>query len=473
MAVDPASLRRVEASPAPHVEPPGSQPAAAGEQPPAGPASGPRPSGIKARIPLYAPSTPVPKLERPLVLIAGGVSRHIGLKPVIHYFCEGSENRFGGSYCVDRAGQFEDEYRKKGGNVFTLQFSQQFGSFEHDAAEIRQFINDVRRLTGSAEVDVVAECKGAMSFREYVREGVEGVRNVVELVPPNRGIPVAGNLIALASLLPFKKLGAIKLNRDSRHAMREFRTDWRFLGLKGNPQIRRLNTPQNLEHEKQSLHSLTVVAGTGNLQGQRKIIGRILPAEVNEGDDSVPEWSAFATNANNFFYAGERSVHPMVQAHPGALAKVADAIVSDGHPQKDANYRAAVPTGTRVAIETGVLATGFVARAAAFKAAVTGAMLGPVGHALGVVGATVSFVDAARHFASIPMAPGTKGKIKAFLGGLGRTAQGLGTLGIMAGFGLPAAGVLAGGFLLTAGVGNSLPVGFYKIGVKHSQPRQD
>ncbi|MEW6281805.1 MAG: hypothetical protein AB1758_24580, partial [Candidatus Eremiobacterota bacterium] len=162
----------------------------------------PPPAASKPPV-LVDPPAPIPALSRPVLLIAGGSSKEVGLPEVIHYLTAGGNNTFGGVYHVDRRQEFEDNYHKNPGNVFTLQFSKTFASFDHNAGEIARAIEDIRRLTGATEIDVVAECKGAMEARTYLstRPAEDGIRNLVMLVPPNHGLVIGGDIAWTVSKL--------------------------------------------------------------------------------------------------------------------------------------------------------------------------------------------------------------------------------------------------------------------------------
>ncbi len=111
---------------------------------------------------LVDPPSPMPKLERPVLLIPGGRSQTVGLPTVIHYLTEGSENVYGGYYRADKPERFEKSYAAHGGDVFNLKYTKNFGTIDRNAEEIKKAIADIRRVTGADEIDVVAECKGSI-----------------------------------------------------------------------------------------------------------------------------------------------------------------------------------------------------------------------------------------------------------------------------------------------------------------------
>ncbi|MEW6278553.1 MAG: hypothetical protein AB1758_08035, partial [Candidatus Eremiobacterota bacterium] len=325
------------------------------------------------------PPQPVPRLPRPVLLIPGGRSRRIGLSTITHYLTHGGNNSFGGSYNVDKRTEFEATYQQHGGNVFCLHYSHKFASFEHNAAEIEQAIADIRRVTGHDEIDVVAECKGSQEFREYISQGHDGVRNVIMMVPPNSGLPVGGDFLRILARgiqtlhLPVKKLGQIEVDRESLKAMQSFSTDWSLGPYHNNPHAHRYNSPEQVAKEQKAFHSLTVIGGDGeNLFEKWGLPG--FPFPSYQGDESVPKFSAYMPHGENFFYKGDRAAHAQVNSHPGALAKLAETLVSDGKPARDENFVVDPPNPAgRVVARSALWLGSFAGRVDTIQNALTGA----------------------------------------------------------------------------------------------------
>jgi hypothetical protein len=402
----------------------------------------------------------MPRLERPLLVACGGISRPTGLFYVIHYFTHGGNNRFAGVFNADHPQTLDAEYNKTQGNVFSVEFSRQFGRIERNADELKQAVERVKQLTGAPEVDVVLECKAAIEGRKALQTQCEGIRNAILLVPPNHGLTFEGNLSTLASKLLHKKLLDVDLNDESREALKQFRTDWRLGPLHGNRWLEELNKPQNLIAERKQVHSLTVIGGTANSLFGAFLKGGGLPMPIFSGDSMVPEWSAFHPLANNFFYDGKRSMHGQIQSHPQALAKMAEAVLTDGAPVKDEHYRSRVASVRRVWGESLATIGGFASRLATTGMA-AGAMLGPLGLGLGAAGAGVSLWDGIRHLRAAAMPYEAAVRHRALAGGLGRLAQAAGTTIALCGMPWIGVGVLAAGVITTFAAGPALPASYY------------
>lgn len=403
---------------------------------------------------LVDPPAPVPRLPRPVLLVAGGSSKPVGLPEVIHYLTWGGNNQFGGVYSADNPQEFEARYRQSPGNVFTLRYTKTFASFEHNAREIKKAIEDIRRLTGADEIDVVAECKGAMETREYLRQGHDGIRNLVMLVPPNHGLVIGGDLAwvvakAVEKLhLPVKSFFGYPLDKDSFKALSSFSTDWSLGPLHGNKTLHAFNTPQNRAREAAALNSLTVVSGEGKrlLEGQ---IGPGLPFPLMTGDHSIPNWSAYLPHAQNFFYDGDRAHHGQVKSHPGALAKVAETLATDGHPARDEHYQARAPGVGRVMLRTAVWTASLAGRLTVAGQALSGGGLGPVGRVLGGLGAGLAILDGTRQALAAARGDTPRGRLRAVLGSAAKFAQAAGVVMGMAGGGAAAAALIGGGLLVS------------------------
>ncbi|MBI2264271.1 MAG: hypothetical protein HYU64_03735 [Armatimonadetes bacterium] len=404
---------------------------------------------------LVDPPEPVAKLPRPVLLIAGGSRKEKGLPELIHYLTAGGNNAFGGVYGVDKRAEFEEEFKKNPGNVFTLRFSKQFGSFPNDAGDVKQAVEDIRRMTGADEIDVVAECKAAQTMREYMRQGNDGVRNLLMIVPPNHGLPVGGDIAALVAKgvkflhLPIKSFQGYPVDKDSFDALSSFSTDWSLGPFKGNKTVHAYNTPDNIAREKEVLHSLTVVAGEGrNLLSQQ--FGPGLPFPIMRGDHSVPNWSAYLPHAQNFFFDGERSIHGQVKSHPEALAKIAETLLSDGAPKKDENYLESSPTVGWVMARSVAWTASFAGRISVASTSISGNPIGKTGRALGVFGAGLSVLEGSVQLAGAITGDAPGGRTRAAIGGLSKFTQAAGVAAGLAGLGWPAAAMIAGGLFVSA-----------------------
>ncbi|MGE0492862.1 MAG: esterase/lipase family protein [Vulcanimicrobiota bacterium] len=406
---------------------------------------------------LVDPPAPVPQLQRPVLIVPGGRSQRVGLPALVNFLTEGSPNQYAGHYNVEQKDKFEETYREHGGNVFTLQYTHKFGSVERNAGEIKQAIEDIRRVTGADEIDVVAECKGSVEERQYlhdVEEGQDGIRNLVQLVPPNHGIPAVGDVTNLwvrlieGLKLPVKSFHGVALDSEASEAYKSFGGDWKVGPLEGNPRIRQFNSPESVAKEKRAYHSLTVVGGDGH--NQLKMMGMPgLPLPWLQGDNELPRSAAYLEHAdNNFFYNGENGEHAKVQFHPKALAKIAETLVTDGNPSRDEHYVGEQPSMTDIRIRTGLYGVSLAGRLGAAGFAVAGAPMGLAGNALAMVGLGLTAVDAGWQVNRI--LKGEEEVVKGSIGVLAKAAQVAGVGLALTGTGWPAAVLIGGGLAASA-----------------------
>lgn len=410
------------------------------------------------RLPMFVdPPAPVGKLPRPVLLIPGGNSRKIGLSAIIHYLTHDGNNQFGGSYSVNERQQFSDTYQAHGGDVFCLHFSHQFGGPDRNAAEIKQAIDDLRQLTGHDEIDVVAECKGAVEFLHYIDQGNDGVRNVMLVVPPLRGMPGIGDLLKLTALgieklhLPIKKVGEVDIDQESLKGLKDFGTQVSLGGLHNNALLKSINSPEGRERQNQAFHSLTVLLGDGrkiNLMESAGLPGAPFP--MYRGDGWVPRWSGFMENGQNFAYAGDRSQHGQMATNGAVMAKITEALLNDGKVTRDENsITHAPPPVARVAARSVLWATSAAGRLGALGMLVAGSTPGPVGMGLAAVGAAATAWDGA-----VQARRGLEGReapLKAGIGAASKFAQTAGLTLFMTGTG----GVVLPALLIGAGMAGS------------------
>lgn len=419
---------------------------------------------------LVDPEGPTPKLDRPVLVIPGGTARRHGLPATLHYLTYGGNNVFGGSFRADQRTQFEQSYQTYGGDVFALEYTRAFGSLKENAKEIQAAIEDIQRLTGAQEVDVVAECKGALETRTYLQEsnGNDGIRNFVAIAPPNRGMVGAGDLAFLWSKavntfhLPVDSLGnevnvegagvvpAIPIKEPGvTHNLGAFNTDFSLGGWHWNPQLADLNQPENRAKQRAAVNSFTVISGQDRSFDPAGGGGIPLPFPALRGDTMVPKWSSFSPDAENFYYGGKRAAHGRVHSHPEGLAKIVETLVSDGHPEKDEAFVEKVPSPAKAIGRIGLWTASAGSRAYLLAGAMAGgATPGPVGLALGSIAIVQSVVDGADQLKEGAL----KGKrpLKNTVGALAKFAQGAGVILALRGSGWPAAALIGGGAVASA-----------------------
>ena len=110
------------------------------------------------------PKKPTPGFERPVLVIPGGTSRKDGLPTTLHYLTHGGNNQYGGSIRADQLDSFERYYHEHGGNVFALEYTREFGSFEttpkRSKALFQLFVNppEQRKLTSLPSAKQAWKC---------------------------------------------------------------------------------------------------------------------------------------------------------------------------------------------------------------------------------------------------------------------------------------------------------------------------
>ena len=331
---------------------------------------------------LVLPEEPTPRLERPVLVVPGGNSRPWGLPAVLHYLCHGGENTYGGSIRSDKLQDFAETHSQHGGNVFALEYTRHLGGVEENSHELTAVIEAILKNTGATEIDVVAECKGALETRFHLQENGDGIRNLVQLVPPNRGMNVAGDLasmvaeVSVALDLGLKKIGYFEVSPDTLDTFRDMRTD---LGLGWNPTLQRMNQPEGLAKEKKALHSNTILMGTHN-----RTLG--IPTRHLSGDGMVTPWSAHQEGARHFGFTGSRSDHGRLSTHPQALEKMREALLNDGRTVADNHFLSDFQSPANMGASLALQAASLAGKGVALHSAFTGQALGPLG--LGFVAAT-------------------------------------------------------------------------------------
>ncbi|MCA9797084.1 MAG: hypothetical protein KC910_34980, partial [Candidatus Eremiobacteraeota bacterium] len=388
---------------------------------------------------LIHPDPPIAKLDRPLLIVPGGNSRDWGLPAVIHYLCHGSENVYGGSFRVDALERLEETYQAFGGDVFSLEFTHEFGNLEDNAAEVARAVEAVKRVTGVSEIDLVAECKGAVETRKFLQDGGTGIRNFVQMVPPNHGMPVGGDLSSLIARLSvglglgIERLTFFPVAPDTLDTFDGMRTDISLGPLQWNPRLAALNRPEGLAKEQRAVHSTTILMGDRRPLVERKVrLGKLkldlaVPGHQHVGDGSVPLWSAALPHAQHFAFAGMLAEHGRFPFHPKALAKMTEVLQSDGAPVHDQAYLAKPPTPTQAATLTALDVGGLAGKVNTLATGLGSGVFGPTGYVL----AGLALVDCTHELA---YQAGRKSPVgiasqTAQLGGVALTLAGHGQLG--------------------------------------------
>lgn len=102
-------------------------------------------------------------------------------------------------------GKIGDELEKEGYKVFVAD-TDGFGSIEHNAEQLRDFINRVLILTGAEKVNIIAHSKGGLDSKYMITKlGMEDkVASLTTLCTPHRGSIIASKIWDLP--MPIKKV---------------------------------------------------------------------------------------------------------------------------------------------------------------------------------------------------------------------------------------------------------------------------
>lgn len=154
-----------------------------------------------------------PPLHRPVLMIHGLAQQADTFVNLKNFFLTHSQNGYGGTYHLDRDGEFLREYA--GGNVFAIDLKDNLASPEVSAAEVRKAISRIQAATGARELDVITHSMGSFCLREAVRQGENRIANLVMLAPPSQGsfeATLASNVgwLGLYNHYPADKMGAME-----------------------------------------------------------------------------------------------------------------------------------------------------------------------------------------------------------------------------------------------------------------------
>lgn len=106
---------------------------------------------------------------------------------------------------VNAFGRIGEELEKEGYKVFVAD-TDGFGSVEHNAEQLRDYINRVLILTGAEKVNIIAHSKGGLDSKYMITKlGMEDkVASLTTLCTPHRGSIIASKIWDLP--MPIKKL---------------------------------------------------------------------------------------------------------------------------------------------------------------------------------------------------------------------------------------------------------------------------
>lgn len=109
--------------------------------------------------------------------------------------------------------------RAQGYCVYALNYGDRAtGPIQDSAAELEEFVGDVRELTGARKVDIVGHSQGGMMPRYYIKNlgGVSEVDDLIGLAPSNHGTVIADENDPLCAACAQQAAGSEFLQRLNR-----------------------------------------------------------------------------------------------------------------------------------------------------------------------------------------------------------------------------------------------------------------
>ena len=112
---------------------------------------------------------------------------------------------------INAFGKIGEELEKEGYSVFVAD-TDGFGSIEHNAEQLKSYINRILILTGAEKVNIIAHSKGGLDSKYMITElGMEDkVASLTTLCTPHKGSIIASKIWELP--MPIKKLMAFGID---------------------------------------------------------------------------------------------------------------------------------------------------------------------------------------------------------------------------------------------------------------------
>ena len=108
-------------------------------------------------------------------------------------------------HILNAFGKIGEELEKEGYRVFIAD-TDGFGSIEHNAEQLRDFVNRVKLLTGAEKVNIIAHSKGGLDSKYMITKlnMEDSVASLTTLCTPHRGSIIASKIWDLP--MPIKKI---------------------------------------------------------------------------------------------------------------------------------------------------------------------------------------------------------------------------------------------------------------------------
>lgn len=238
-----------------------------------GPQAQPLPALLK---PEHALDLQAPELKRPVLMVHGLAQQADTWVNMKNFLCANPANGYGGIY---RAGQMNEFLRshldasrsneappnppahvglgappKPPAKVFIINLSDNLASPEKTHSEVKEALCAIRGLTGAKKIDVVTHSMGALTTREAMRNGADGIGNLLMIAPPNKGAYGANMLLGA------RNLGYHHYPKQHVGALEALRVEKGPLGGDANPWLHQLNGAWARDSHKVKA---TIITGAG------------------------------------------------------------------------------------------------------------------------------------------------------------------------------------------------------------------
>ena len=131
------------------------------------------------------------------------------------------------------------------GNLFAMTYTHNDNPIAQNAKELKWATEIVSRLSGDAQVDLVAHSKGGLDARKYLEDPQEKVGKLITIGTPHRG-----SWLAVPEVLTGEIFGKLFLHKDGAGGTRDVMPEW------FNEILQRLNKNTKLQESRADITSI-------------------------------------------------------------------------------------------------------------------------------------------------------------------------------------------------------------------------
>jgi len=131
------------------------------------------------------------------------------------------------------------------GNLFAMTYTHNDNPVAENAKELKWATEIVSRLSGDAQVDLVAHSKGGLDARKYLEDPQEKVGKLITIGTPHRG-----SWLAVPEVLTGEIFGKLFLHKDGAGGTRDVMPEW------FNEILQRLNQNTKLQQSRADITSI-------------------------------------------------------------------------------------------------------------------------------------------------------------------------------------------------------------------------